>query len=127
MVLVGADGLIFVADSASHRLADNVASYNDLKELLGEHGYSYKDIPLIMQYNKRDLEDRKSVDELEFYVNERKVPHFESVAIEGQGVREPFKAVCREIVDKLHRDLATASTPSQSGLLSRSRKMNEES
>jgi len=105
MVLLGADGVIFVADSASHRLADNVASHNDLKEMLKEHGYDYAEIPLVMQYNKRDLEDISTVDELEFYINDRKVPHFESIAIEGKGVLEPFKTVCRFIIEKLNRDL----------------------
>lgn len=118
MVLVGADGIIFVADSASHRLADNVASYNDLKELLSEHNYEYEQTPLIMQYNKRDLEDIKTVDEMEFYLNERKVPCFESVATDAKGVRAPFKAICRMIVDKLHRDLAAASSSPPSGLVS---------
>jgi signal recognition particle receptor subunit beta len=115
MVLTGADGIIFVADSASHRLADNVASYNDLKELLKEHGYHYDEIPLVMQYNKRDLEDKKTVDELEFYINERKVPAFESTAIEDQGVREPFKEVCRQVVDKLNRDLMGVGTSARRG------------
>lgn len=109
MVLTGADGVIFVADSAADRLADNVASYNDFKELLGEHGYKYEEMPLVMQYNKRDLKDKISVDEFEFYINERKVPYFESIAIEGKGVVEPFKAVCRDVVDKLRRDLVSAS------------------
>jgi len=110
MVLTGADGIIFVADSASHRIADNVASYNDLKELLKEHGYNYEEIPLIMQYNKRDLEDKSTVEELDFYINERKVPHFESIATDGKGVREPFKVVCRQIVEKLNRDLMGVSS-----------------
>jgi len=113
MVLTGADGVIFVADSASHRLADNVASYNDLKELLGEHGYDYESIPLVMQYNKRDLEDKTSVDEFQFYINERKVPYFESIAVESKGVGEPFKAICRAVVAKLNRDLTRVGTTPQ--------------
>jgi GTPase SAR1 family protein len=110
MVLIGADGIIFVADSASHRLEDNVASYRDLKELLQEHGYKYNEIPLVMQYNKRDLDEILTVDSLEFQLNERKVPYYETIAIEAQGVREPFKAVCRQVFDKLNRDLLNITT-----------------
>jgi hypothetical protein len=114
MVLVGSDGIIFVADSAEHRLADNVASYNDLKEMLKEHGYIYDSLPLIMQYNKRDLVEKCTVDQLDFYLNERKVPHYESTAIEGKGVREPFKAICRAVIEKLNQDLAGYNTPPES-------------
>ena len=113
MVLTGADGIIFVADSASHRLADNVASYNDLKELLGEQGYDYEEIPMVMQYNKRDLEEKTSVDEFEFYINERKVPHFESIAIESKGIGEPLKAVCRAVIEKLNRSLTNLGSTAQ--------------
>lgn len=113
MVLTGVDGVIFVADSASPRLADNVSSYNDLKELLVEHGYDYESMPLVMQYNKRDLEDKISVDQFEFYINERKVPHFESIAIEGEGVGKPFKAICRAVIEKLNREVANVSTTPQ--------------
>lgn len=126
MVLTGADGIIFVADSASHRLADNVASYNDLKELLKEHGYNYSEIPLVMQYNKRDLEDKNTVDELDFYINERKVSYFESIATEGEGVREPFKVVCRQVVEKLNRDLMGISTRSQPAPVAKETSSNDD-
>ncbi|MCX8038401.1 MAG: ADP-ribosylation factor-like protein [Candidatus Sumerlaeia bacterium] len=111
MVLMGVDGIVFVADSARHRLEDNVASMTDLKDLLAEHGYNYADIPMVMQYNKRDLENPMPIETLEFHVNERKVPAFESVATQGQGVREPFKAVCMAVIQKL-----TASQTNRSGL-----------
>ena len=110
MVLTGADGIVFVADSAPHRIGDNMASYSDLKELLAEHGLDYNEMPLVMQYNKRDLPDKVSVDQLEFYLNERKVPCFESVATDGTGVREPFRTVCQAVVEKLNRDLMALSS-----------------
>ena len=110
IVLTGADGIVFVADSASHRVGDNIASYSDLKEMLSEHGLDYNEIPLVMQYNKRDLADKVSVDQLEFYLNERKVPCFESIAMEGTGVREPFRAVCQTVVEKLNRNLMELSS-----------------
>jgi len=114
MVLTGADGVVFVADSASHRLADNLASYADLKEILREHGYNYNEIPLVLQYNKRDLLEKTAVDSFEFCLNERKAPYFESIAIENKGVREPFKAICAMVVEKLNRDLSNSS-PTRSG------------
>ena len=106
MVLTGADGIVFVADSAADRLADNLASYEDLKDLLQEHSYRYEDLPLVMQYNKRDLAETIAVETFEICLNERKAPYFESVATEGKGVREPFKAVCRQVLEKINRDTA---------------------
>lgn len=108
MVLVGADGIVFVADSSPDRVADNVASYADLKDLLLEHGYRYDEMPLVMQYNKRDLDEKVAVETLEFYLNERKVPYFESIATESVGVREAFKAVCSAVVAKINENLSSA-------------------
>lgn len=108
MVLIGADGIVFVADSAADRLADNIDSYEDLKALFQEHNYNYEDFPLVMQYNKRDLPETIAIDTFEACLNGRKVPHFESIATEGKGVREPFKAICREVLAKLNRESASA-------------------
>jgi len=113
MVLVGADGIIFVADSAADRLDDNLAAYEDLKSLLEEHNYDFDDLPLVMQYNKRDLPETSPIETLEACLNERKVPYFASVATEGKGVREPLRAICREILAKLNRDLMGARAPNK--------------
>jgi signal recognition particle receptor subunit beta len=105
MVLQGVDGIVFVADSDASRLQDNLASLADMKGLLAEHGYDYYSLPLVMQYNKRDLPNILSVDELNRALNERNVPWFEAVAIESRGVIETFKAICSAVVTKLNEDL----------------------
>jgi len=59
-----------------------------------------------MQYNKRDLEKKVAVEDLESLLNERHVPYFESIATEGKGVREPLRAICAAVVERLKCDLA---------------------
>jgi hypothetical protein len=113
MVLMGADGVVFVADSAAERLSDNLASYEDLKDLLREQGHNYEEMPLVMQYNKRDLPEATSVETLEACLNQRNAPYFESVATENKGVREPFRAICREILAKLTRDAGSVGSSAQ--------------
>jgi len=105
MVLQGVDGIVFVADSDASRLQDNLASLADMKGLLAEHGYDYDSLPLVMQYNKRDLPNILSVDELNRALNDRNVPWFEAVAIQSRGVIETFKAICNAVVTKLNEDL----------------------
>jgi signal recognition particle receptor subunit beta len=105
MVLQGVDGIVFVADSDATRLADNVASLADMKGLLAEHGYDYFSLPLVLQYNKRDLPNILSVEKLNSALNERNVPWFEAIAIQSVGVIETFKAICASVVAKLNEDL----------------------
>lgn len=105
MVLQGVDGIVFVADSDATRLQDNIASLADMKALLVEHGYDYATIPLVFQFNKRDLPNIPSVDELNRALNDRGVPSFEAVAIQSVGVVETFKAICAAVVTKLNEDL----------------------
>ncbi len=106
MVLNGVDGLVFVADSDKSRLDDNLESLEDLKAMLKEYGYDYSTIPLIFQYNKRDLFYITEVDEFEDVLNDRGCRSFEAVAIKGEGVSDTFKAICSEVVQKLNNDLA---------------------
>ncbi len=105
MVLNGVDGLVFVADSDKSRLHDNAESLDDLKAMLNEYGYDYDSIPLVFQYNKRDLFFITAVDELEEALNQRGCRSFEAIAIKYKGVAETFRAVCREVVIKLQETL----------------------
>lgn len=106
MVLNGVDGLVFVADSDRSRIQDNRESLDDLKSMLMEYGYDYNTIPLVMQYNKRDLFFVTPVEELEASLNDRGVPSFEAIAVEDRGVKETFRAVCREVIVKLNETLS---------------------
>lgn len=106
MVLNGVDGLVFVADSDKSRLQDNVESMEDLKGMLKEYGYDFDSMPLVFQYNKRDLFFITPVEEFEQVLNHRNCRSFEAIAIENQGVMETFKAICGEVVQKLNNTLA---------------------
>lgn len=105
MVLNGVDGLVFVADSDKSRLDDNIESHNDLKAMLKEYGYDYASIPIVYQYNKRDLFYSIEIEEFEEVLNERGCRSFEAVAIKGEGVMETFKAICGEVIRKLNSTL----------------------
>lgn len=93
MVLQGADGVVFVADSQRYMLDQNKDSLMDLKRNLKANGLDYRTIPLVMQWNKRDLPDLLSVQDMEAALNDRKVPSFEGVAFRGKGVVETLKAI----------------------------------
>lgn len=105
MVLNGVDGLVFVADSDKSRFADNEESMEDLKSMMAEYGYDYHSIPMVMQYNKRDLFFVTSVDEFEEKLNDRGCRSFEAIAVKYQGVVETFRAICREVVIQLNDTL----------------------
>jgi signal recognition particle receptor subunit beta len=106
MVLNGVDGLVFVADSDKSRMQDNLESLEDLRSMLKEYGYDYATMPLVFQYNKRDLFFITSVEELNATLNVRRCQAFEAVAIENKGVMETFRAICGEVIQKLNNTLA---------------------
>ncbi len=93
MVLQGCDGLVFVADSQRYMLDQNKDSLLDLKRNMKANGLDYSTMPIVMQYNKRDLPDCMSVQDLDAALNERKVPFYEASAFKGVGVVETLKAI----------------------------------
>jgi hypothetical protein len=103
LVLKGADGVVFVADSQDFALDANVESLQNLEDNLKRQGIRIKEIPVVMQYNKRDLPNVMPVDELEKEVNRLGVPHFESVATTGLGVEETLKGIAHEVLSHLIR------------------------
>ena len=105
LVLRGVDAVIFVADSARGKMDENIESLRNLHENLKEYGLSTEDIPVVMQYNKRDLDDVYSVEELEEALNPDGLTCFEAVATTGQGVFETFRGIARVLLQKLNRDI----------------------
>lgn len=93
LVLRGADGVIFVADSERGRQDENVESLRNLHENLLEHGFDVREMPLVMQYNKQDLDDAVPADQLNETLNFRDVPAHPAEAIRGLGVLETLRAV----------------------------------
>jgi PAS domain S-box-containing protein len=104
IVLSGADGVVFVADSDQAKLQDNVQSINNLYHNLQANRLNIKEVPLVMQYNKRDLPNVSPVETLNQKLNFRNVPSFETVAVTGEGVMETFletvKMTVRYIFEK---------------------------
>jgi small GTP-binding protein len=103
LVLRGVDGLVYVADSQVPMLEANIESLNNLRENLSELGIELDDIPMVFQYNKRDLGNISSVDELNRVLNQRKAPFFEAAAVNGSGVFETLKGISKETLVNLHR------------------------
>lgn len=102
LILKGVDGLLFVADSQIERMDENTDSLENLHQNLAVHGLKLSEIPLVFQYNKRDLPNIVSVEDLEEALNTDKAPYFESVATQGVGVFESLKAVGKKVLRSLH-------------------------
>ncbi|NLI14742.1 MAG: GTPase domain-containing protein [candidate division Zixibacteria bacterium] len=100
LVLRGVDGLVFVADSQKEKMDDNIESLKNLEENLAEYGYDINDIPLVIQYNKRDLPNVATVNEMQRLLNPRNVPYFEAIATTGEGVFATLKAISKMVLDK---------------------------
>ncbi len=98
VVLGGADGVVFVADSSEAKMQDNVDSLSNLYHNLNANRLNIKQIPFVIQYNKRDLPDALAVGVMNRRLNFRSVPYFESVANRGTGVLDSFLAITRETV-----------------------------
>jgi signal transduction histidine kinase/signal recognition particle receptor subunit beta len=110
-VLAGADGLVFVADSQQRMLEANVRALENLKENLLANGLTFEGIPLVLQYNKRDLSPVMAVEELESVLNSRQVPAFPSVAISGEGVMEGFSAITEMTLESVADKLGVGAEP----------------
>jgi signal recognition particle receptor subunit beta len=103
LILKGADGVAFVADSQIDRVEANIQSLADMNQHLREQGIDPERISLVMQYNKRDLAKVVPVDELQKALNPRNLPWFEAIAPEGQGVFETLKALAKLVLQELQR------------------------
>ncbi len=101
LILKGLDGVIFVADSQLERMDENIESMKNLERNLEQQGYSLKEIPLVIQYNKRDLPNVASLAELRTALNKYNAPDFEGNAAIGRGVMESLSTVSKQIVTVL--------------------------
>src|SRR6185436_17874291 len=106
LVLQGADGVSFIADSDPNRMNDNIESFKNLERNLKDYGVDIRKIPLVIQYNKRDLPGALSVAELNAKVNPIGAPTFEAVAVKGEGVMQTLKGISKLVVDRLNEEYA---------------------
>src|SRR5262245_14739790 len=101
LILKGADGVIFVADSQDARLEANVESLENLEQNLAAHSLSLDKMPHVLQYNKRDMPAVTSIAELRETLNKRQVPDFEGIAKEGSGVFDTLKGMAKLVLTQL--------------------------
>lgn len=100
-VLNGADGVVFVADSKRHQLQDNIKSLQELARNITRQNKNFKDFPIVLQYNKRDLPDALPVAVMDKYLNPLNWQRFDSVAMNGVGVFDTLKAISKLVISKL--------------------------
>jgi signal recognition particle receptor subunit beta len=103
LIMKGADGVVFVADSQEERFEANLIAMDDLKENLGSYGYDITKIPFVIQYNKRDLPNVTPTADLREALNPWGVPDFEASASlpDGPGVFDTLKTVVKMILHDL--------------------------
>ena len=103
LVLRGSDGVVFVADSQRDQMEENIESLRNLHENLLEENVDLKDFPLVLQYNKRDLPDIASIEEMNDLLNWKDVPAHPAAAINGEGVFDTLKSVSQLVLQSLSK------------------------
>lgn len=101
LVLKGADGIVFVADSQQKMMDSNIESYKNLEDNLREIGIRLEEIPIVMQFNKRDLPHLASIEEMNTLINRHNAPFYEAVATTGIGVEDTLKAITKLVLNHL--------------------------
>lgn len=104
LILKGADGVVFVADSQEERLDANLETLDNLKEHLKDHNLNFDTIPYVLQANKRDLPNILPVDEIRKQLVFKGEPVLEAVAISGQGVFDTLKEVAKLVLADLKKN-----------------------
>jgi signal recognition particle receptor subunit beta len=115
LVLQGTDGVIFIADSSAAMMEQNLESLRNLEENLNEYGKSLANTPHVIQYNKRDLPDALSLEDLNAKLNLHNAPAFEAIASTGQGVFPTLKALAACVLKNLMADSSGAQRASEPG------------
>jgi mutual gliding-motility protein MglA len=103
IVLKGADGVVFVVDSQAQMLNANLESWQNFQDNLKANNIDFAIIPLIIQYNKRDIKNILSIAELEQKINTRNVPYFETIATDGNGVLDALKSITKIVLQHLQK------------------------
>ena len=103
LILKGVDGVVFVVDSQIDRMEANLESLENLEDNLIEQGYDLSSLPFVIQYNKRDLGNILSVEELREMFNPTGVAEFEARATTGEGVFDTLKGIARKVLIELKK------------------------
>jgi mutual gliding-motility protein MglA len=103
LILKGADGVVFVADSQEDRLDANVETLENLREHLKEHNLDFNTIPYVLQLNKRDMPNILSVEQLTTQLQTKDEPIVEAVAVTGSGVFETLREIAKLVLVELKK------------------------
>jgi predicted GTPase len=104
MILKGADGVVFVADSASDRLTENQECLNNLQKTQHNYGKSLSDMPVVLQCNKRDLPAVLSLEEMQKALSTGNCPVIPAVASKGEGVLESLYSLMKTVLNNLREN-----------------------
>ena len=105
LVLKGVDAVVFVADSAPDKMAENRESLTNLEQNLKSYGLDLKTIPWVIQFNKRDLPNALPTDLMNRELNRWNVPAYEAQAANGTGVFETLRGVSKLLLSKISKDV----------------------
>lgn len=98
LILRGVDGVVFVADSQVDKMEANIESFEGLKKNLVDQGHDIDNIPIVLQWNKRDLPNIAPIENLESKLNKLDFPSFSASAIKGEGVFETLKMISKLVL-----------------------------
>ncbi len=110
IVLMGVDGVVFVADSQRSKMFENAESLSNLKDNLRDNGIDPLTVPVVIQYNKRDLDLIYPVPELNLALNPNNLSHFEAVALTGHGVFNTLKGITSLVLNDVKERLSAKSS-----------------
>ena len=106
IILRGTDGVVFVADSAVNRMVENLQLWRNMKMHLSEFNILLTDLPIVIQFNKRDLPNALPTSTLKRLLKVEGYPTFEAVARQGHGVFNTLKAIVNGTLRKVYREMA---------------------
>ncbi len=110
LVLKNVDGIVFVASAEKDKMYDNMESFKNLEENIGHYGRTLGDIPLVIQYNKMDLPNIYTIEEMQKELNKLNVPYFEGSASTGVGVLQTLTGITKLVVHRLKNQTAIADS-----------------
>lgn len=99
--LRGVDGIVFVADAQRHRVADNLASLDELSASIASLGFAPGDVPIVLQYNKNDLPGALTRAQLDAHLNSLGRPSLSASAIGGTGVLESLRTILEQAIQRV--------------------------
>lgn len=106
LVLRGADGVVFVADSAADRLDENLRAWQDLNRHLEELELSSAKLPMVVQFNKQDVVNALPCSTMRYLMHLNGMPTFEAVATQGKGVRNTLRCILQELISRVEAEAA---------------------